>query len=141
MVDLGAIEARAAAAAPGPWRPVRCGIWSDTLTVVSDCADAGWTWCRAHQAFIAHARTDIPALVARVRELEADLVEERDRCARLCERAESLAHKLVAAVIGAPRGFTVSCPCTSTDPVECCAPGPRGPDEVYCDCSCHEVRP
>ena len=73
-LDLDAIEARANAATDGPWRH---GNWSDHLgdrRVIS-----GGDGCyeverldimRAHDAeFIAHARGDVPDLVAKVRRL------------------------------------------------------------------------
>lgn len=62
-LDLDVIEARAAAAVPGWSRP-------------------GWSRrAYADAAFIAHARTDIPALVAEVRRLreERDAVREEGR--------------------------------------------------------------
>ena len=95
-LDIEAIEARANAATPGPWMVHRREIMSagptqrtritlraigprsavphgmvivpgpceETLSMNDDDAD-----------FIAHARVDIPALIARVRELEGALAE------------------------------------------------------------------
>jgi hypothetical protein len=37
-------------------------------------------------AFIKHARTDVPDLVAEVRRLQQALAEEREACAQLAER-------------------------------------------------------
>ena len=82
-LDLDAIEARANAATDGPWRH---GNWSDHLgdrRVIS-----GGDGCyeverldimRAHDAeFIAHARGDVPDLVAKVRRLTAEAATQRE---------------------------------------------------------------
>ncbi len=83
MLDLDAIEARAEAATPGPWTArLRDDMWeindgsgSNFVSIVESC------WlpddCDAGQyggipdvddaRFIAHARTDVPALVAELR--------------------------------------------------------------------------
>ena len=83
MLDLDAIEARAEAATPGPWTArLRDDMWeindgsgSNFVSIVESC------WlpddCDAGQyggipdvddaRFIAHARADIPALVAELR--------------------------------------------------------------------------
>lgn len=76
-LDLDAIEARANAATEGPW---------DSYTVPGTGRIAGYVAVAISDTemqiarfeggffdaeFIAHARTDVPALVARVRELEA----------------------------------------------------------------------
>lgn len=75
-LDLAAIEARAAAATAGPWEEMDGYIMQPY---------AGG-WCvlgTAHHgtqgtpAFIAHAREDIPALLAAVRTLEAERDEQR----------------------------------------------------------------
>jgi hypothetical protein len=65
MIDLDAIEARANAATPGPWKEGSNDVYSVR-----------------NAAFIAAARTDVPALIARVRELEAE-----------CERLKTFAAK------------------------------------------------
>jgi len=82
-IDLEAIEARANAATPGPWIYASDNgvgvvgttdeqtIWFYSLpTLLRNCA-AGVT--EADASFIAHAREDIPALIARIRQLEAAL--------------------------------------------------------------------
>jgi len=79
-IDLDAIEARANAATDGPWEPERY-FWKRKGYPFGDC----WAWgisdshgeiaaavddletTEANAAFIAHARTDVPALVALVR--------------------------------------------------------------------------
>ena len=79
-LDLDAIEARAEAAQAGPWEYAGSGIVNGQKAVswgypkfVAD------TWegsdrnpkSDANGEFIAHAREDVPALVAEVRELRA----------------------------------------------------------------------
>lgn len=82
--DLNAIEARANAATEGPWgtEPTRSDlavgvVYPDEDSVFWDVG-YGITGTRPADAeFIAHARKDVPALVAYARELEA--VVERVR--------------------------------------------------------------
>jgi hypothetical protein len=117
--QLSEIEARANAATPGPW-----GAGDDTfigLGIENDGA-GGFAYdvilaeitpdrerqddpntgrvklgtVKADGAFIAHAREDVPALLAEVRRLRTkldqpeasalDVVDERDRCERLLDR-------------------------------------------------------
>ncbi len=76
MNRLDAIEARAAAATPGPWevidligsRPLRASVWTTEDGVHDVCLAEETT--PADAAFIAQARTDIPALLAVARALE-----------------------------------------------------------------------
>lgn len=72
--DLDAIEARANAATEGPWAADRLEGNLDSL--YSRVAEVGM-WLEADAEFIAHARADVPALVAEVRRLRA--AEERVR--------------------------------------------------------------
>jgi hypothetical protein len=75
MLDLDAIEARVEAATEGPWFKVNdtdvCWSANGTHPEVAVCLrteDVGVV--QSHEAnadFIAHARTDIPALVAELR--------------------------------------------------------------------------
>jgi hypothetical protein len=71
-IDLAEVKARADAASPGPWYPetdpdASPGVWTDRG------AELGFDTNRAEDAeFIAHARTDVPALLARIAELEAE---------------------------------------------------------------------
>jgi hypothetical protein len=83
MIDLDEIEARANAATPGPWTP-------QTIRLIDgvDLPDATVAQWQRDAAFIAHARTDVPALVARVRELEAE-----------CERMKTFAAQSFSAMI------------------------------------------
>jgi len=87
MTRLDTIEARAAAATPGPWRASWCGDdvgicgvdstgVACTVLCIDNDQDADepmpFVFCsREDSAFIAHAREDVPWLCARVRELEA----------------------------------------------------------------------
>lgn len=64
--NIDAMEKRCNAATPGPWDP----------TSIEEAKDIVSRWCNV--AFVAHARDDVPALIARVRELE-------ERCLRLAE--------------------------------------------------------
>ena len=72
--DLAAIEARLAAATPGPWHVEHRGVVADDGTqVVDDCVCAGWDVYPDNAHMIAHAPDDLRALVARVRAADADL--------------------------------------------------------------------
>ena len=65
MINLDAIEARADAATPGPWKySAGSGSINGTNMLIARGA-----WPNSGP-FIAAARTDVPALIARVRELE-----------------------------------------------------------------------
>jgi hypothetical protein len=70
---LAEIEARANAATPGPWHAEHRGVMAEGVEIVDDCAVAGWDVYPENQAFIAHARADVPDLVAEVRRLTAAL--------------------------------------------------------------------
>ena len=91
-LDLDAIEKRANAATPGPWRACRegacsCGqVWSIPLDrIIShpafeydfDETSTPEIYHAPNAAFIAAAREDIPALVAEVRRLRALLDAEQ----------------------------------------------------------------
>lgn len=96
--DVAAIEARAAAATPGPWatdyvqgeRAIISGGGPRPLVVPWSHADA---LMHDDAAFIAHAREDVPALLAHITALRAQhaadvaaaVAGEREQCARLCE--------------------------------------------------------
>lgn len=71
--ELAAIETRANAATVGPWRGTKDeGVQADA-TAVFETGCGCCTPSRLSEAdamFIAHARTDIPALVAEVRRLK-----------------------------------------------------------------------
>ena len=110
-LDLEAIEAKCAAATPGPLEAVVLGVAGvsatreETIAYLTRCVDVGgpdyWiVLCqktdgpadvchagngptsRANAEFIAHARTDVPALVAEVRRLRAIKCDKVD-CDRI----------------------------------------------------------
>lgn len=77
-IDIQAIEARAHRATRGPWSQADI-IGSNLLAnVTADFSDPDFVIGIAHNLhprdaeFIAHARTDIPKLIARIRELETN---------------------------------------------------------------------
>lgn len=80
-LDLAPILARADAATEGPWRrdgnhPAKIrGADGDTIAriVYESNADGFNTQCEADATFIAHARTDIPALVSEITRLRTAL--------------------------------------------------------------------
>lgn len=63
-IDTKAIRARADAAPAGPWEVRGDRVWSEGCAVVGTLS--------ASLRFIAAARTDVPALCARVDELESE---------------------------------------------------------------------
>lgn len=81
-IDLDAIEARADGATPGPWGTVDDGSLMAPYVSVA-CDDGPILTCpechtdgggrRLDAQFIAAARADVPALVALVRRLRAEL--------------------------------------------------------------------
>ncbi len=86
-VDLDAIEARAAAATQGPWCTralrllLRFGRKNDGPWNEADEDEPENGWALPHDddaAFIASARTDVPAMAREIRELRAELAEERE---------------------------------------------------------------
>ncbi|MFI6266134.1 hypothetical protein [Micromonospora sp. NPDC051006] len=95
-LDLDAIEMRAAGATPGPWATDPDSAWrrcheaheyvyatdpTDRAGIVALTGIKGEHVRNARDAaFIAHARTDVPALVAEVRRLRAELAEVNGRC-------------------------------------------------------------
>ena len=89
-LDLDAIQARANAATPGPWgalhRDMGCSFRDDEraglgLDIVGplEATNRGQFARGADAWFIARARTDIPALIAAVRERDAEIAELRKR--------------------------------------------------------------
>jgi hypothetical protein len=104
---LDAITARCEAATPGPWKVVEgksFGVQSENKNI-ANCFRA------ENEQFIAHARQDIPALLAEVERLR----EERDRAIAALED-----------LIG-KTDSDVSCPLCKHNGVRC---GYDGPD--YC---------
>jgi hypothetical protein len=106
-MNLDEIEARANAATPGPWRDrhqVCSEVWGqapDSQTCSMQIARVGHAQFDVlNAAFIAAARTDVPALVARVRELEAELDELWTRRKKLDEEDDNLREALAGAMDG-----------------------------------------
>jgi hypothetical protein len=98
MINLDRIERRANAATKGPWGfsyGDRRYIADPSTDIVGEVAPlySGQTMCvfavaSANQGdaeFIASARTDVPALIARVRELEAECTALRREIAALMD--------------------------------------------------------
>lgn len=91
MSDLGAIRARAEAATPGPWE--RGGKWNETAVYAKDGTMIAGQWDYEEGGisevpdadFIAHAREDIPTLLALIDEQQAEI--ERLRREVLLEQA------------------------------------------------------
>jgi hypothetical protein len=109
---LAAVEARATAATPGPWHACgqdrggcSCGnVWSkavdDLLLTVNEEGPNGVKFdLNADAAFIAHARADVPALIALAREqmARAEQAERTLADLRAYVRGEELASAAVAA--------------------------------------------
>ena len=114
MIDLDEIEARANAATAGPWavyeKPDPWGYWTvqdtdgkDVFDDGSAGAEYGQTCSIEDRDFLVAARTDVPALIARVRELEA----ERDAYAR--------SHAILRAIHGALTDALPSTPIPALD--------------------------
>lgn len=95
--QLAEIEARANRATPGPWQRDGCnggefycvlaknpGHLSDLL-----CTMRGRSSEVADSDFIAHARTDIPLLIAALRERESEIESLRAECESLNRQIEN----------------------------------------------------
>ena len=119
-MNLDEIEARANAATPGPWDVERetglistddgCAVASihphgNVRTVIH----TGERYSHSDAAFIAAARSDVPALIARVRELEAELDELWTRYKKLDEEDDNLREALA----GAYSGYESRCRCAT----------------------------
>ena len=91
--QLAAIKARCEAATPGEWRH---SVIRDGRFVMAPCPGGGYASLWEAKAvsdpadldFAAHAREDVPALLAYIEELEADLRMHKEDRLRL--RAENL---------------------------------------------------
>ena len=67
MIDLKAIKERESAASPGPW------VDNTDVYDESSCGGGGFRKYEDEE-FALHARADIPALIARVEEMEMDIL-------------------------------------------------------------------
>jgi hypothetical protein len=120
--QLAAIEARAQAATEGPWTVVEgedtCGGYGPySYAMIPGVLDAEWTpdGMDAHicgetlsipdAKFIAHARTDVPALLAMVREQRAalDLIANQANAAEMLCRMNGMDPELASVPAGAIR--------------------------------------
>lgn len=79
MIDLSEIKKRCEAAFPGPWNwPSRWNggysaeAWEDGLPIVVCTANTNFKWAEPTAEFIAHARQDVPALIAEVERLREE---------------------------------------------------------------------
>ena len=101
MINLDEIEARANAATPGPWYGNRnCGVYAVNVGQVAGTGCGCCTKSRLTDedaAFIAAARTDVPALIARVRELEAECAKWKAGVEEFRRRNTDLMMELFAA--------------------------------------------
>lgn len=83
--ELEKIEARANAATPGKWTAGEVGVittdakiserYDQVASILPICDKSGHCYQDGTTAFIAHARTDVPALVAEVRRLQGLVAE------------------------------------------------------------------
>ena len=97
MIDLDVIKARCEAATPGPWYVDRGGEFDDPYySIPSVCRDRYGDNSlmvgsdKATAEFIAHARTDVPALVAEVERLRAEVEGLTDAYDSLKSDADAL---------------------------------------------------
>ena len=100
-INLQAIEARAKSAQAGPWLVCAAEDAADGLPVAFFGRGAGPKDVAVRSdgppsgtadddvAFVAHAREDVPALVAEVRRLREAVAAEREACAKVCEGLHS----------------------------------------------------
>lgn len=103
--ELAAIEARASAATEGPWSvdtSIVTWIMADRLHVATIPRAFDGDFSPANAAFIAHARTDIPTLLAAYRAKEAECARMRERLEWICladtvDEAEGIARAALEA--------------------------------------------
>jgi hypothetical protein len=108
-LDLDAIETRAKAATPGPWSTSGLAVMAPTRWIAS----GGWDdngGCLSQETldFIVAARTDVPALIARVRELEHELSSPSSPLAQAVEHWRWRAEKAEARVAELERRLDVA---------------------------------
>ena len=95
--DFAAIEARLAAATEGPWEIIGGGEYIAPIGITVAPDDGGVTTADAE--FIAHARVDIPALLAAVRERDNTIARVRALAERWAEERIYAALPILAAEI------------------------------------------
>lgn len=110
--ELNAIEARCEAATPGPWKQSDCGYDVCSKNIPSACDNSSrMTIARCMEGdsrpyttaykgackdaeFIAHARTDLPRLLAAYRELKAENERLENEIGAKNERLKAAAYDL-----------------------------------------------
>jgi hypothetical protein len=109
--DVIEIRARAEAATPGPW-------WEDHAEIMSHDGMVSMPCVRPVDAeFIAHARTDVPALCERVRVLTEALREISGWAKPAAGIPESVIFDIARSVLAAAPSEPTVCPtCGSDDP-------------------------
>lgn len=109
-LNLDAIKARTTAATPGPWMwdGAIWQAWADGESVLCAVARAGLRVGQEDAEFMAHARADIPALVAEVESLRAKIAAaEQDYDARLAREIDKWGGRLLDEVGRADRAEAV----------------------------------
>ena len=84
--DLDAIRARAEAATEGPWEAE--ALEGNIVTPTQGTIVEVYSWTDADAEFIAHAREDVPALLAEVEQLRAELAHARMDRAEQADEAQ-----------------------------------------------------
>jgi hypothetical protein len=112
--DLAAIEARVEAATEGPWEATPN---DRILSLTYPCEDVAGQFGnkdavvealrKADAEFIAHARTDVPALVAYARELQAEVELHMAYSDRDAQTAAEMATRAFAAEVALARVMEV----------------------------------
>jgi hypothetical protein len=99
---LDPIKARAAAATPGPWKPdgrnafaLQHGMSYLARSVIK--AGVPESQKRTDAVFIAHAREDVPALLAEVERLRAENESLRDAVGRMAATALGIVDRIRSA--------------------------------------------
>lgn len=100
-LDLAAVEARAAAATPGPWVVERCSDGRESISApewdggvwVAATEDYATDYATEDAEFIAHARSDVPALVAEVKRLRDALDSRKPPTDQALTKLHDRAHR------------------------------------------------
>lgn len=85
-MDLDAIQARADAASPGPWKAEEYPDWIYDCT--GDQVGVKTMWSEADVAFVVAARTDVPALLAvigAIRQIHVTVLVRDEPWCNTCE--------------------------------------------------------
>ena len=99
-LDLDAIEARVRAATDGPWCRAHHGTWEVEAAPNQLIADFGTVDKAAEDAaFAAHARQDIPALIAEIRCLSAEVARWQADCLAIGEKYDAEDRRVDAEIV------------------------------------------